>query len=334
MSSPVFPYHEVTRFTTKSWRQSCDPVTKLSKVGGRNHPSARFRAKGSCPLSFDHPFRERRRAPSRRGHPRRRDRAQRHRGARSHPGSRVALQPGRRGCYHVVQRPHSFEHPHDRGSGGPAAGGTTEPGCPGHGRRRAGLPSSLDGQPDLSPERGLRQRHAPRAPCAHGLPHARPAGAARAGARPEGGRPRRARTGGLGSGTRRPRRVGVGSHRRLRVRWQLGGQHRQRLLGWAAVQPLHVARLRRDGLHAPSAWQASREQQIAVATNIYNAQHSYRAWPVCGRRGVAARPVRRQAPLRALRHSGVIGPGASAGGRCLPDQLRSGTPDPFGVSLL
>ena len=37
--------------------------------------------------------------------------------------------------------------------------------------------------------------------------------------------------------------------------------------------------------YAPSAWQASREQQIAVATNIYNAQHSYRAWPVCGSRG-------------------------------------------------
>ena len=36
--------------------------------------------------------------------------------------------------------------------------------------------------------------------------------------------------------------------------------------------------------YAPYAWQASREQQIAVATNIYNAQHSYRAWPVCGSR--------------------------------------------------
>jgi resuscitation-promoting factor RpfE len=36
--------------------------------------------------------------------------------------------------------------------------------------------------------------------------------------------------------------------------------------------------------YAAYAWQASREQQIAVATNIYNAQHSYRAWPVCGRR--------------------------------------------------
>jgi resuscitation-promoting factor RpfE len=36
--------------------------------------------------------------------------------------------------------------------------------------------------------------------------------------------------------------------------------------------------------YAPYAWEASREQQIAVATNIYNAQHSYGAWPVCGRR--------------------------------------------------
>ncbi len=38
------------------------------------------------------------------------------------------------------------------------------------------------------------------------------------------------------------------------------------------------------GAYAPYAWMASREQQIAVATNIYNAQHSYGAWPVCGRR--------------------------------------------------
>jgi len=38
------------------------------------------------------------------------------------------------------------------------------------------------------------------------------------------------------------------------------------------------------GAYAPYAWEASREAQIAVATNIYNAQHSYRAWPVCGRR--------------------------------------------------
>ena len=38
------------------------------------------------------------------------------------------------------------------------------------------------------------------------------------------------------------------------------------------------------GAYAPAAWQATREQQIAVATNIFNAQHSYRAWPVCGGR--------------------------------------------------
>jgi hypothetical protein len=38
------------------------------------------------------------------------------------------------------------------------------------------------------------------------------------------------------------------------------------------------------GAYAPQAWEAPRAAQIAVATNIYNAQHSYRAWPVCGRR--------------------------------------------------
>ena len=36
--------------------------------------------------------------------------------------------------------------------------------------------------------------------------------------------------------------------------------------------------------YAPLAWQATREQQIAVAERIYAAQGSYRAWPVCGRR--------------------------------------------------
>jgi Transglycosylase-like domain len=35
---------------------------------------------------------------------------------------------------------------------------------------------------------------------------------------------------------------------------------------------------------APQAWQASREQQIVVAQRIHDAQGSYRAWPVCGRR--------------------------------------------------
>jgi hypothetical protein len=37
------------------------------------------------------------------------------------------------------------------------------------------------------------------------------------------------------------------------------------------------------GAYAPMAWQASREQQIAVAERIRAAQGGYGAWPVCGR---------------------------------------------------
>ncbi len=43
----------------------------------------------------------------------------------------------------------------------------------------------------------------------------------------------------------RQRRLRLGPDRRVRVRWQLGREHRQRLLRRAAVQPRHLAGVRR-----------------------------------------------------------------------------------------
>ena len=78
----------------------------------------------------------------------------------------------------------------------------------------------------------------------------------------------------------RRRQQRLGQDRRLRVRRQLGREHRQRLLRRPPVQPRHLA----VPTAAPAAPTSnSREAQIAVAERVRAAEGGYGAWPVCGR---------------------------------------------------
>ena len=69
----------------------------------------------------------------------------------------------------------------------------------------------------------------------------------------------------------------LGPARAVRVRRQLGHQHRQRLLRRAAVQPRHVAVVRRPGYPH----EASRETQIMIAEKVRAATGGYGSWPAC-----------------------------------------------------
>ena len=67
----------------------------------------------------------------------------------------------------------------------------------------------------------------------------------------------------------------LGPDRRVRVGWQLGRQHRQRLLRRAAVQPRHLAGLRRHRAVPTS----QPRDQIAIAEKVRDASGGYGAWP-------------------------------------------------------
>ena len=73
----------------------------------------------------------------------------------------------------------------------------------------------------------------------------------------------------------------MGQGCQLRVRRQLGHQHRQRIPGRAAVLAGHLGS-HGGGEYAPSAHLATKEEQIAVAERVLATQ-GRGAWPVCGR---------------------------------------------------
>ena len=252
MISPVFPYPDVTRFTTKSWRESCDSVTECRKYGAAYNPSSPVRGrKAAVPVPLHLPFRERRARRAAeltlagavalsvivtpgliRGHGPRTNQA----GAARH---------------HVVQRSHPFD---------------TRPWLRWPCRRLA--PSDPVAPVTVSDEQAFRHRwtvsptfrmsvaYANATPAERprswptSPPHRPPPPAPPAPAGPERGRPAAAAPVASAPAPAVPGRIGVGSHRRLRVRRQLGRQHRQRLLGWAPVQPVHLARLRRRAFAA------------------------------------------------------------------------------------
>ena len=68
----------------------------------------------------------------------------------------------------------------------------------------------------------------------------------------------------------------LGQARAMRVRRQLVDQHRQWLLRRSAIQPQHLARVRRLGMPH----EASREEQIAIAKKL-QADAGWGAWPAC-----------------------------------------------------
>ena len=76
----------------------------------------------------------------------------------------------------------------------------------------------------------------------------------------------------------RRRQHRLGRARPVRVRRQLGHQHRQRLLRRPAVQPRHLAGLRR---HRPPQPEQLARTQIAIATKLRDASGGYGAWPGC-----------------------------------------------------
>ena len=94
-----------------------------------------------------------------------------------------------------------------------------------------------------------------------------------------GAEPCAARLPGGGPASSVPKRGPAGTAGGLRVRWQLGHQHGQRLLRRTAVQPEHLAAY--GGAGYPN--QQSKAEQIRVAERV-RTQSGLGHWPVCGLR--------------------------------------------------